>query len=261
MFLATHRAAYAAERSTFDGSLPANAPPPWRAMPPYVSTMILRPVRPASPCGPPTTKRPVGFTWIATRRASNISGGSVGTITLPMIALRRSSVEIESACCVDTTTVVTRTGRFCSYSTVTCAFPSGRSHGRSPHFRRSASARVSACASMNRHRHELGRLVARVAEHHPLVAGAAGVHTHRDVGRLAVDGAQHRARLRVEAERRIGVADVGDGRADDVGDRDVRARRDLASHAGEPRRDERLAGYTCSRIFGENGVQTRASEI
>ena len=45
-FFATHRAAYAAERSTFDGSLPLNAPPPWRAIPPYVSTMIFRPVNP-----------------------------------------------------------------------------------------------------------------------------------------------------------------------------------------------------------------------
>ncbi len=33
-FLATQRAAYAAERSTFDGSLPEKAPPPWRAEPP-----------------------------------------------------------------------------------------------------------------------------------------------------------------------------------------------------------------------------------
>ena len=30
-FLATQRIAYAAERSTFDGSLPENAPPPCRA--------------------------------------------------------------------------------------------------------------------------------------------------------------------------------------------------------------------------------------
>jgi hypothetical protein len=43
--------------------LPLNAPPPWRPMPPYESTMILRPVSPQSPCGPPTTKRPVGLTW------------------------------------------------------------------------------------------------------------------------------------------------------------------------------------------------------
>src|SRR5205085_275255 len=54
---------YAAERSTFDGSLPEKAPPPWRPRPPYVSTMILRPVRPESPCGPPMTNLPVGLMW------------------------------------------------------------------------------------------------------------------------------------------------------------------------------------------------------
>ncbi len=32
--LATHRAAYAPDRSTFDGSLPLNAPPPWAPHPP-----------------------------------------------------------------------------------------------------------------------------------------------------------------------------------------------------------------------------------
>ena len=34
MFFATWRTAYAAERSTLVGSLPLNAPPPWRAIPP-----------------------------------------------------------------------------------------------------------------------------------------------------------------------------------------------------------------------------------
>ena len=42
--------------------LPENAPPPWRAAPPYVSTMIFLPVRPVSPMGPPTTNLPVGLT-------------------------------------------------------------------------------------------------------------------------------------------------------------------------------------------------------
>src|SRR5205814_4517810 len=61
MFLATCRAPYAPARSTLVGSLPEKQPPPWRAYPPYVSTMILRPVRPASATGPPITKRPVGL--------------------------------------------------------------------------------------------------------------------------------------------------------------------------------------------------------
>jgi len=60
MDLAAWRAMYAPERSTLVGSLPEKAPPPCAPQPPYVSMMILRPVRPASPCGPPITKRPAG---------------------------------------------------------------------------------------------------------------------------------------------------------------------------------------------------------
>lgn len=48
---------------TFVGSFPEKAPPPWAPHPPYVSMMIFLPVRPASPWGPPMTKRPEGFRW------------------------------------------------------------------------------------------------------------------------------------------------------------------------------------------------------
>src|SRR3989304_5002873 len=51
---------YAAERSTFVGSFPEKQPPPCGAIPPYVSTTILRPVRPVSAFGPPISNRPVG---------------------------------------------------------------------------------------------------------------------------------------------------------------------------------------------------------
>ena len=62
IFLARYLAAYAADLSTFDGSLPENAPPPCGAAPPYVSTIIYLPVKPESPSRPPITKFPVGFT-------------------------------------------------------------------------------------------------------------------------------------------------------------------------------------------------------
>ena len=62
----------------------------------------------------------------------------------------------------------------------------------------------------DRHRHELVGLVGRVAEHHPLVARAAGVDAHRDVRRLTVDRADHGAGLAVEAVAGIGVADALD---------------------------------------------------
>ena len=41
IFFAKYREAYAADLSTFVGSLPENAPPPCGAAPPYVSTIIF----------------------------------------------------------------------------------------------------------------------------------------------------------------------------------------------------------------------------
>ena len=79
-FLATYRAAYAAERSTLLGSLPLKAPPPCRAIPPYVSTMILRPVSPASAAGPPTMNFPLGLTMILVL-ASMTMPSSTGSMT------------------------------------------------------------------------------------------------------------------------------------------------------------------------------------
>ena len=37
----------------------------------------------------------------------------------------------------------------------------------------------------DRHRHEFGRFVGRIAEHQSLIAGAAGIHAHGDIARIA----------------------------------------------------------------------------
>jgi hypothetical protein len=59
---------------------------------------------------------------------------------------------------------------------------------------------------VDRRRHELGRLVGRVAEHEALIAGAlllvealALGHALRDVGALLLDGGEDGARVAVEA--------------------------------------------------------------
>lgn len=52
IFFAKNLAAYAADLSTFVGSFPEKAPPPTLAYPPYVSTIIFRPVTPVSAAGP-----------------------------------------------------------------------------------------------------------------------------------------------------------------------------------------------------------------
>ena len=85
----------------------------------------------------------------------------------------------------------------------------------------------------DRHRHQLGRLVARVAEHHALVARARGVervgaaqvagvvglvHAAGDVGRLPVQRGDHADGVAVVAEVAGVVADVADHLAGDGGE-------------------------------------------
>ena len=84
-------------------------------------------------------------------------------------------------------------------------------------------------------RHEHRRLVARVAEHQALVAGAllgieslAFVDALRDVARLLVVCDQHRATAIVEAELGIVIADAPDGFARDCLKIDRRVGGDLA---------------------------------
>ncbi len=109
---------------------------------------------------------------------------------------------------------------------------------------------------VDRHRHQLRGLVARVAEHHALVAGAHQVDgvdalavldlerlvdALRDVRALLVDAEHHAARLGVEAVLRAGVADVGDDAAHDRGDLDVAVSADLAADDDQAGGGEALA--------------------
>jgi hypothetical protein len=52
-------------------------------------------------------------------------------------------------------------------------------------------------------RHQLVGFVAGVAEHQALIARAAGVYAHGDVGRLALDGIDARRRSCIEAHSRV----------------------------------------------------------
>ena len=124
--------------------------------------------------------------------------------------------------------------------------------------RTSASRLRELVREHDRQRHQLRRLVGRVAEHHPLVAGAdpvervvvarvvlhleGGVDALRDVGRLLVERDDDAAGLGVEAVLGARVADRGDPLAHEPRDVDVRLGRDLAGDDDEAGRDERLAG-------------------
>ena len=88
--------------------------------------MILRPVRPVSPIGPPLTNRPVGLMWNTHFLVSSISAGMVGRMTCSIMSLRIRSALASAACWVEITTVSTATGLPSAYRTVTCDLPSGR---------------------------------------------------------------------------------------------------------------------------------------
>jgi hypothetical protein len=128
----------------------------------------------------------------------------------------------------------------------------------------------------DRHRHEVVGLVDRVAEHHPLVAGALAVEVGLgpvrpvlvgvvdalgDVGRLRVDRGHDAAGVAVEADGLAVVADALDRLAHDRGDLDVGGRGDLAGHDGEAGGDHGFARHTGDRILGQDRVEDRVTDL
>ena len=129
----------------------------------------------------------------------------------------------------------------------------------------------------HRQRHQLRRLVARVADHEPLVAGTDAVervvvarvllHLERrvnpagDIGRLLVERDDHGAGLGVEPVLRPRVADRRDPLAHQPRDVDVGARRDLARDDDEAGRHERLARDATDRVVGQHRVEHRVGDL
>ena len=187
--------------------------------------MILRPVRPVSPCGPPTTKRPVGLI-----RNSVSSGqqprrqhflddfvdaelfdlvvGGVGGV------LRRDD-DVGDA---DGLAVLVdhRDLRLGVRAEPRCA--AGLANLRQPP--------AESMREHDRRRHQLRRFVARVTEHQALIAGAllrrllaldlARVHALRDVGRLLRQQQVHEHPIRMKHIIVVDVADLADGLARDL---------------------------------------------
>src|SRR3981081_4962660 len=92
--------------------------------------MILRPVSPQSPSGPPTTKLPVGLT----RKSDGLFGippsGSAEATASPIRSFPIAGeyflpLRVSALCCVDTTTLVHPTGLPAMYCTVTWLLESG----------------------------------------------------------------------------------------------------------------------------------------
>src|SRR3990172_9424646 len=120
--------------------------------------MILRPVRPQSPSGPPMMNRPVGLMRTSVLGVSSPAGSTAWMRSFLRIS-RISAVLIDAACCVDTTTAVISTGLSLTYRTDTWVLESGQRP-------------TQLVGPVDRRRHQRVGLGDGVAEHEPLVAGA-----------------------------------------------------------------------------------------
>src|SRR6201995_4467335 len=92
--------------------------------------MILRPVRPQSPSGPPTTKLPVGLTRKSEFCCVIQPFGSADSTAVEIISLIRPGeyflpLRLFSLCWVETTTLVQPVGLPSTYFTVTWLLASG----------------------------------------------------------------------------------------------------------------------------------------
>src|SRR3989344_3614552 len=240
--------------------------------------MILRPVRPASPTGPPISNAPVGLMKYLVSLQSH-SLGSTGFTISSITASLRVSYLTPGACWVESTTASMPAGWLFTYFTVTCDLASGRSQ-LSLLLRKSAWLRLGvraqpiefaftqiglalhqAMRQRDRHGHEHVGLAGGIAEHQALVAGAlleiealALVHAGGDIGRLAADGGQHRAAVRAEAHL-VGVTDVAHHVARHLVEIHACLGRDLAREHHQVVLDQRLARHARGLVLRQDGVQ------
>ena len=122
--------------------------------------------------------------------------------------------------------------------------------------------------------HQLRRLVAGVAEHHALIAGAvvqlvvAGllgfqrlVHAQRDIAGLLVDVGDNGAGVAVKAIGGVVVADIADHLAGNLGNVHIAGGGDLAHNVDKARGSGGLAGHAAIGILLEDGVQNGVADL
>jgi hypothetical protein len=114
---------------------------------------------------------------------------------------------------------------------------------------------------LDRSRHEFGRLPAGIAEHQPLIPGAARVHAHGDIRALLVEGDHDRAGIAVEALAAVVVADCVHHAAHQLGHGDVGLRGDFPGHDHQAGGDQGFAGHAAGGVVLEGRVQNRVADL
>jgi len=136
-----------------------------------------------------------------------------------------------------------------------------------------ADAREFAAQTVREHdrrRHELRRLVARIAKHQALIArallgvllaiGLPGIHALRDVGRLGGDVVVDENFVGVKDIVGVRVADAPDRAADNCLVIELRLRRDLAADDHDVALHERLARHAAVLVLRQAGVEDRIGD-
>ena len=163
--------------------------------------MILRPVRPVSPCGPPMTKRPVGLMWYLVFAVDHVARHHGVDDVLADLGAKLLGGDVFAVLGRDDDGVDAN-GLAVDVFDRNLTLAVGAQIVSSPDSADFGEPLGEAVRQLNGQGHQFFGLVAGVAEHQALIAGAAGVDAHGDIGRLALNGIQHAAGLAVEADRR-----------------------------------------------------------
>ena len=231
--------------------------------------MILRPVRPASPIGPPVTNRPVGLTSSRTPEVSRSRPASTGSTTnLRISGASWPSRSTSSACWRAHDDRVEADGRGAVVADGHLGLAVRAQVGQLPGLAHRGELLGEPVGQVDRQRHQLGGVGAGEAEHEALVAGAltvqrvAGaldpllegvVDALGDVRGLPADRDLHATGLAVEALLGVVVADLEHHAADDVHHLGVALGGDLAG-------DVHLAGGE-QGLDGDAGPGVLAQEV
>ena len=112
-----------------------------------------------------------------------------------------------------------------------------------------------AVGQLDGHGHQLIRFVASEAEHQALIAGAAGVHAHGDIGRLTLHRAQHRAGLAIVAVLRAVVAHAANGVSHQFVIIHVRGGGNFSGDHGQAGGHQRFAGHATHGVLLHHFIQ------
>ena len=104
-------------------------------------------------------------------------------------------------------------------------------------------------------RHVVFVFVTGVAEHHALVAGATGVDTHGDVGRLRMNGADDGTGVGIKTVGSVGVAHRCHCTAHNRGEIYIGFGGDFTGNDHHARGGQGFAGHTAIGIFFQTGIE------